>query len=161
VSTLSSRIRIRYNIVAPLPFPLLKIPRERFFACSHRFQHTLSWLCSFTPKGSFTASQWYECIPHGKIILKKSKDNPAHKKKHDLLWFEELFLYQCNMQNADSSAMLGGVHLELEADPHMASNPSVPLSEAWYFLSRKVGFPFLSVISNNSPTVLSCNSLYA
>jgi len=69
---------------------------------------------------------WYGCIPWVAIILKKSKDDPIPGGKHDKQWSGILFHQQTNVKSVDLLAMLGSVHLSVEADLHMEHPISTP-----------------------------------
>jgi len=84
-----------------------------------------TWLRPFHPKGSLATSWWYACIPHGKIVLKKSKEDPSHEGKHDLQWSGDLFRCQKSVCHVDIAAWLGGVYLGPNADLHMEDALSV------------------------------------
>jgi len=80
---------------------LLLLPPPKLHFQEEETDPALPWLCPFALKGHLTTSWWYECIPHGKIILKKSKDDPSHEGKHDLQWSGNLFHCQHNICNID------------------------------------------------------------
>jgi len=102
---------------------------------------------------------WYDCIPRVAIILKKSKDDPVPGGKHDKQWSGVLFRQQTNVKSVDLLAMLGGVHLSVEADLRMGEAPSLPLGDSWRFLLGKTAWPFLSGVCDQKTNAAAATYL--